>query len=439
MNKYELEADITNIHNSLLDDRLNNTEYLSSLIRLVNSIKDNEIICIDGEWGVGKTFLVKQFEYLINNYKEYSEIDQFKNFDEYREDLINIINTNLAFYYNAWENDNHGNPFESIIYNILNAYPKYKSMVTNKFESEELFKEVLNLLTKIVTNKLFNIDFNSENIDKIKTFEDLSREINTKEEKKKLFKELIDKILNDKRMILIIDELDRCNPIYATKMLETIKHFYNLKNITIIVVANNNELKNIINQQFGINFNSYNYLNKFYDYIMTIDNSRSLKYCKTYLEFSETTYLPHDVFYAMLNKYQFTLRDCNRYRTLYDTAKKYIESEKNGFMYFSQKEATVIYSIILPIIFAFKIKDINAYNECLNKETKKLKENLVYLKEYLDKNEREGWLYDFIDIPRDMKEVTDEYLYNKIIEVFLKLSKMPTFNNTFMSIIKASL
>lgn len=95
--------------------------------------------------------------------------------------------------------------------------PKFKDKVTSRFNSEEFLKEVLQLLTKIVSNKLFNIDFNSENIDKIKTFEDLSKEINTKEEKKLLFKELINKILNDKRMILIIDELDRCNHFMLLK------------------------------------------------------------------------------------------------------------------------------------------------------------------------------------------------------------------------------
>ena len=185
------------------------------------------------------------------------------------------------------------------------------SLQSDKGTSYEMYIAVQDQLTSAY-NELRNRKANEkwgENIDKIKTFEDLSKEINTKEEKKLLFKELINKILNDKRMILIIDELDRCNPFYATKMLETIKHFYNLKNVTVIIVTNNNELKNIISQQFGAKFNSYSYLNKFYDYIITVDSSRSLDYCKKFLNFSNDTYLPHDVFYAMLNKYKFTLRE----------------------------------------------------------------------------------------------------------------------------------
>ena len=41
MKKYELEANDINIHNSLIDDKLENKEYLSSLIRLISNIDDN--------------------------------------------------------------------------------------------------------------------------------------------------------------------------------------------------------------------------------------------------------------------------------------------------------------------------------------------------------------------------------------------------------------
>lgn len=73
MKKYELEASEVNIHNSLINDKLGNQEYLSSLIRLISNIDDNGIICVDGDWGVGKTFLVKQLMYLLKHYKEYEK------------------------------------------------------------------------------------------------------------------------------------------------------------------------------------------------------------------------------------------------------------------------------------------------------------------------------------------------------------------------------
>ena len=43
MNKYELEVDDLNIHNTLLEDKLNNKEYLSSIINGHNGYLFNYI------------------------------------------------------------------------------------------------------------------------------------------------------------------------------------------------------------------------------------------------------------------------------------------------------------------------------------------------------------------------------------------------------------
>ena len=438
MKKYELEANDINIHNSLIDDKIGNQEYLSSLIRLISNINDNEVICIDGDWGVGKTFLVKQLIYLIEHYNEDNNQGQFKLVESERDILSNICNKNLVFYYNAWENDDHSDVLESIIYNILNEYPKYKSEISSKFDKTGAIKEVLNILTKIISSKFFNIDLSTEKIEKIKTFNDLSDEINTYEERKKSFNELINNILIDKRMILVIDELDRCNPNFATKVLEVIKH-YNLPNVTVIIVSNNNELQNTIKQQYGQSFNSYTYLNRFFDYTMTIDNSRSIVYAKKYLEFRAETYLPHDVFYAMSQKYKFSLRDCNRYRVLYDTAIDYIENDNKRNIFFNKKENCCVYSIILPIIYAFKVKDINAYNQCINGQTKKLEEALYYLNEYFNKNGHGRWLLDFVDINKKYEDITDDEIIKEISNIFIKIFNSEGIDKLFLKAIKVSI
>lgn len=439
MEKYELEANDKNIFESLINDKLNNHEYLSSLIRLISNIEENEVICIDGDWGVGKTFLVKQFMYLVLHYKDDNNKSEYKIIESEKKNLLKICNNSLVFYYNAWENDDHSDVLESIIYNILNDYPKFKNVVTNEFEKEEFVKDLLNILVKIVSSKLLNVDLSTEKIDNIKTFNDLCDKINTYEERKTLFKELINKILVDKRMILIIDELDRCNPHFATKILEVVKHFYNLPNITIIYVSNNNELINTIKKQYGHNFDAYSYLNRFYDYIMTIDNNRSLDYAMNYLKFRKETYLPHNVFYAMVLKYKFSLRDCNRYRTLYDTAVEYIENVDSNDICINKNEKYCIYNIILPIIYVFKVKDINAYNQCIVGQTKKLEEALYYLNDYFNKNGYDGWLLYFIEKNKKDDEITNDEIVEKISNTFTKLYNSSEINKLFFKAIKLCL
>ena len=439
MKKYEIEANENNILNSLVDDYLENHEYLSSLIRLISNIDDNEVICIDGEWGTGKTFLVKQLMYILKHYKEQEIQEKLKVVRLEKDILINICDNNLVFYYDAWKNDEHNDPLGSIIYNILNDYPEYKGEITNKFDKEGAIEVVVNILMRILSNKFLNIDLNTERLSKIKTFSDLSEEINTQEERKQLFESLINIILDDKRMILIIDELDRCNPKFATKLLEVVKHFCNLNNITIIIASNNNELQCTIKQQYGLEFNAYSYLNKFYDYVMTIDNNRSIKYSKKYLNFTKNTYLPHDVFYAMVNKYKFTLRDCNRYRVLYDTAVDYIENTDKRSLLFDSRQNSCIYCIILPIIFAFKIKDIDAYNECINGQTKKLKEALGYLSNYFAKNNNREWLFHYTSIDKEYEEATDDEIIEDISCTYEKFFNWDEVNKLFLNAIRISL
>lgn len=68
---------------------------------------------------------------------------------------------------------------------------------------------------------------------------------------------------------------------------------------------------------------------------------------------------------------------------MYDMVRNYIERDKNGI--FNRKEYNTAFDIILPIIIAFKIKDLVAYRECLNGGTSKLKEALKYIKNSFEK------------------------------------------------------
>ena len=172
---------------------------------------------------------------------------------------------------------------------------------------------------------------------------------------------------------------------------------------------------------------------------MTIDNNRSIDYAKKYLEFRAETYLPHDVFYAMTQKYKFSLRDCNRYRVLYDTAVDYIENDNKRNFFFDKKENYCIYSIILPIIYTFKIKDINAYNQCINRQTKKLEEALYYLNDYFNKKGHGRWLLEFVDINKKYEDITDDEIINEISNTFIKVYNSGGIDKIFLKAIRVSI
>ena len=70
MEKFELELTEENIEKTIIEDYLDNNKKLCDLSRLVNEIDTNMTICIDGDWGCGKTFFVNQFRYIIENAEE---------------------------------------------------------------------------------------------------------------------------------------------------------------------------------------------------------------------------------------------------------------------------------------------------------------------------------------------------------------------------------
>ena len=61
-------------------------------------------------------------------------------------------------------------------------------------------------------------------------------------------------------LVVVVDELDRCRPDYALRFLETIKHVFEVPNVTFIVTANAGELANAVNGVYGAEFNGKGYV-----------------------------------------------------------------------------------------------------------------------------------------------------------------------------------
>lgn len=288
MKKYELEDNEENIEITIKENVLNRNNKLVMLCKMLTNLDDNYNITIDGAWGSGKTFFVKQFKYILEHINDYKDNVVFNEND--KDVIKKCAENNLVIYYNAWENDDHeSHPLESIIYSILNDYPKYKQTLPDFSEFKELFKSAIRDIIYVGTAEI--IDLN--NIDKMNSFKDYAKEIKTIDEKKKSFNKLINLLLNDnQRLILIIDELDRCKPTFAIKLLETIKHFYNNKKITILMSTNNFELSHTIKKVYGQDFDGYSYLSKFYDCIVYLDNTEQVvnNYLKDKLIFNSSGY-----------------------------------------------------------------------------------------------------------------------------------------------------
>ncbi|QNE04606.1 KAP family P-loop NTPase fold protein [Croceicoccus marinus] len=70
----------------------------------------------------------------------------------------------------------------------------------------------------------------------------------------------------EKPVIFVVDELDRCRPDFALGILECLKHFFRAHKLHFVLVTNKAILRKSIDNRYGIGDASDDYLQKFYDF-----------------------------------------------------------------------------------------------------------------------------------------------------------------------------
>ena len=350
MKKFELDADDSNnIRFSLENDSLNRKQELINLAKYLNAIDENYIISIDGKWGSGKSFFARQLQYVL-------ESDCLELFNPSEKVILeNLKGKYIPVYYNAWANDDHDNVVESLIFNVINQFPKFKHRLNLK---DQDFRKIFEDILKNVVDKGTLGYLSKDILDNIKSVDDFANNIITYEEKKTCLNNLFNSIINgNERLLLIIDELDRCKPDYAVKVLETIKHFYSNSKITIIVSTDNRQLSSCVKKFYGYDFDGYGYLNKMYDAVISLNLSNRNNYLEKYCDFYDSGELDSQIAFFLINYYDLSLRECNRFVSMYNLCYKYIiqidSFDKTKWMLHSR--------YFLPIGIVLKIKSIEQF------------------------------------------------------------------------------
>ena len=71
---------------------------------------------------------------------------------------------------------------------------------------------------------------------------------------------------DQKPLVVLIDELDRCRPSYAIELLETCKHIFSIDHAIFILAVNRSELAHSVKVPYGAQFDAEGYLRRFFDH-----------------------------------------------------------------------------------------------------------------------------------------------------------------------------
>ncbi|PSV27731.1 P-loop NTPase fold protein [Photobacterium sp. GB-56] len=257
--KYEHWKDTHNFDNC----KLNRKEYGVFLSNYLVGETNGFVLNLNGSWGAGKTEFLKRF---------YTHLLEEKH---------------PVIYIDAWESDFSKEPLTVITSELLTQLESFN----NGIGSQENTKRLKQFLSKAIkatavgvagyASKKYLDDSTVGSNAMMKYFDEsptdfmkqLTSEYSQQIEAIQKIRECLSqlaKVLKSNYgaeipVVVLVDELDRCRPTYAIEMLEVIKHFFKTENFVFLIATDTDQLSHSINAVYGYNFDSKQYLKKFFD------------------------------------------------------------------------------------------------------------------------------------------------------------------------------
>ncbi|MGI5953759.1 KAP family P-loop NTPase fold protein [Dysosmobacter sp.] len=253
-------------------DLLNRQTIVDQMIHLLDILSDSRSSCtfaLNGKWGSGKTFVLNMLERQL---REYQDGEQY-----------------IVFHYNCWQYDYYEEPLVAIIAAMLDSLDEQTKLLSS--DTRESLRRKMAAAKPILKTIAASFAKNKLGLDLAEVFTLTDETVNTVEQAKEkiedehaydqyyAFKEMIqsakaelEKLAATQMVVIVVDELDRCLPSYAIKVLERLHHlFYGLENVSVLLAVDKLQLDTTVKQIFGENTNVTTYLKKFINFELTLD------------------------------------------------------------------------------------------------------------------------------------------------------------------------
>lgn len=263
-------------------DKIGREEFVDKICGLVDSLGKDKNFCLslNGAWGSGKSFVLSMIEEKLLQKSEY-----------------------IVIKYDAWENSFYYEPLIAILSCVIDClehklskmkgYGKVAAEVGKKKSKEIVEKlsefggkigfiaKVIKDFTEIIPN-LKNVslatDTKDSQLEIFKSYKSLLGEV------KELLNKLTKKVFTENeqtKLIILVDEIDRCLPDEQLKILERLHHLFGVNNCAVIVALNQVCVAKTVQTIYGID--GYEYLRKFFTFTFKLEISAS-EYLKNLLE-----------------------------------------------------------------------------------------------------------------------------------------------------------
>lgn len=235
--------------------------FAEALTDLVRHTQSSFVVNLEAPWGQGKTTFLEMWRHHLHGQKVQS------------------------LYFNAWETDFSTDPLIALIGELGESMASLSAAGSSAAAKhlEKLRKVGARLamrsvpaLIKAGTMGLLDLEDAIEGAiadagekvaeEEIKRYVESKQSIHKFREELALFaKALTERGDPASPLVIVIDELDRCRPDYAIKILETVKHFFAVQGVFFVIATDSKQLSNAIRHVYGLDVASEDYLRRFFD------------------------------------------------------------------------------------------------------------------------------------------------------------------------------
>ena len=274
-------------------------EWTSAL--LSTKINHHLVISVSGDWGTGKTYLAKNWHKYLEEQEYFTcYIDAHKK--DYAEDPLLIIMSEIENAVNKYMKAENGAIKEafdkvkdSFLPFLVSGFKTVAKVGAGVLLPDIISSNISKIIDNIDGEKLKEIikgSIDEYNNKKDSIIEEYYDNIKAYSENIEEFKQALEKFANTiadklkKPVVIFIDELDRSNPKFVIKLIEQLKHIFEIPNLVFILTVNKKELSNTIEGIYGSKMDGYAYYKKFTTHDFTLYPIEQLndKNLKTFIE-----------------------------------------------------------------------------------------------------------------------------------------------------------
>lgn len=248
-------------------DILNRDNFIQTLYELIDSYKKNGQVggfAVYGNWGVGKTFVLKKLEerlrpdtYMVLSYSAWE-------YDYYDEPLIALLAAIKDTLSKNGQYDEQAKVFKEELPSILYKLTKISilAIAAAKPPVAGIIDKSLGVLENLV--KSCKKESKNQNFDNLSAFKSAIKQ----------FQSVLKDISQTRKIIFLVDELDRCLPQYQIKVLEHMHHLSKDIDCICVYAVSDKQLRHTVSNIFGQNVDFDGYMKKFIDFHLMLDNAQ---------------------------------------------------------------------------------------------------------------------------------------------------------------------